>query len=183
MLKQTNRFSAAVFVMTLLLAFTAAFIPLKAGAESAIDPAASAVEEYSEPVYEEPEIVTEAPEDTEYFEPETEAEYTEPETEYIAPETEQAQPETQQEEYTEQEYVEPETQATQNEYIAMVESAEEPTNFIAPQMDKSVSKKTYSTDYTAGIISWICVGVGVIVVIAVLISTKVSGRKAQQKYI
>ena len=43
-------------------------------------------------------------------------------------------------------------------------------------MDKSVSSKTYSTDYTAGIVSWICVGVGLIVVLVMLVSTKLSGR-------
>ena len=42
---------------------------------------------------------------------------------------------------------------------------------------KTVSDKQYSTSYTAGIVSWICVAVGVIVVAAVLISTKVGGKK------
>ena len=37
-------------------------------------------------------------------------------------------------------------------------------------MDKSVSNKNYTTDYTAGIVSWICVGVGIIVIIVMLVS-------------
>ena len=45
------------------------------------------------------------------------------------------------------------------------------------KMDKSVSNKTYSTDNIAGIVSWICVGVGLVVMAVMLISTKASGRR------
>ena len=48
-------------------------------------------------------------------------------------------------------------------------------------IDKSISKKTYSTDYTAGIVSWICVGVGLIVMLVMLVSTKISGRKSRRR--
>lgn len=48
-------------------------------------------------------------------------------------------------------------------------------------IDKSISKKTYSTDYTAGIVSWICVGVGLIVMLVMLVSTKISGRKSKRR--
>ena len=102
----------------------------------------------------------------------------EPETEDVPPETEYVAPV---EDETEENNDEPATQSAQDEYIALIDDAQEPTNFIAPKMDKSVSAKTYSTDYTAGIISWICVGVGLIVVIVVLISTKVSGARASQR--
>ena len=50
-------------------------------------------------------------------------------------------------------------------------------------IDKSISKKTYSTDYTAGIVSWICVGVGLIVMLVMLVSTKISGRKSGRRSI
>ncbi len=48
-------------------------------------------------------------------------------------------------------------------------------------IDKSISTKTYSTDYTAGIVSWICVGVGLIVILVMLVSTKISGRKSGRR--
>ena len=114
-----------------------------------------------EPVY------TEAP--TEYVEPEPV--YTEPPTEYVEPEPV----------YTEEptEYVEPEPVETepQTEYVAPAPVVQETTEFQAPTLAKTVSDKQYSTSYTAGIVSWICVAVGVIVVAAVLISTTVGGKK------
>ena len=116
----------------------------------------------TEPVYTEP-VVTEATyqEETTEYVPETEP-YQEETTEYV-PNTEPVEPET--EAPTQAQYVEPEQVGT--------------TSFIqTPTVSKTVSKKQYSTNYTAGIISWACVGVGVIVAAAVLISTKVSGRKA-----
>ncbi len=51
----------------------------------------------------------------------------------------------------------------------------------AVKMDKSVSEKNYSTDYTAGIVSWICVGTGVVVIIVMLVSTKITGRRASRR--
>lgn len=113
---------------------------------------------YTEPVYTEPSYIEET---TEYV-PETEP-YQEETTEYVAPEeTEPYEPET--EVPTQAQYVEPQQSTTL--YIQ------------TPTVSKTVSKKQYSTNYTAGIISWACVGVGIIVAAAVLISTKVSGRKA-----
>lgn len=115
----------------------------------------------TEPVYTEP-VVTEATyqEETTEYVPETEP-YQEETTEYV-PNTEPVEPET--EAPTQAQYVEPQQSTTS--YIQ------------TPTVSKTVSKKQYSTNYTAGIISWACVGVGVIVAAAVLISTKVSGRKA-----
>ena len=115
----------------------------------------------TEPVYTEP-VVTEATyqEETTEYVPETEP-YQEETTEYV-PNTEPVEPET--EAPTQAQYVEPQQSTTS--YIQ------------SPTVSKTVSKKQYSTNYTAGIISWACVGVGVIVAAAVLISTKVSGRKA-----
>ena len=77
------------------------------------------------------------------------------------------------------EYVEPEPVETepQTEYVAPAPVVQETTEFQAPTLAKTVSDKQYSTSYTAGIVSWICVAVGVIVVAAVLISTKVGGKK------
>lgn len=117
----------------------------------------------TEPVYTEP-VVTDAPyqEETTEYVPETEP-LPQETTEYVPTETEPYEPET--EAPTQAQYVGPQQQST--------------TSYIqTPTVSKTVSKKQYSTNYTAGIISWACVGVGVIVAAAVLISTKVSGRKA-----
>ncbi|HCI60402.1 MAG TPA: hypothetical protein DE313_06290 [Ruminococcus sp.] len=116
----------------------------------------------TEPVYTEP-VVTDAPyqEETTEYVPETEP-LPQETTEYVPTETEPYESET--EAPTQAQYVEPQQQST--------------TSYIqTPTVSKTVSKKQYSTNYTAGIISWACVGVGVIVAAAVLISTKVSGRK------
>lgn len=113
----------------------------------------------------------------EYTEPDvTESSYQEETTEYV-PETEPLPQETTEYVPTETEPYEPETEApTQAQYVEPQQST---TSYIqTPTVSKTVSKKQYSTNYTAGIISWACVGVGIIVAAAVLISTKVSGRKA-----
>lgn len=113
----------------------------------------------------------------EYTEPVvTDAPYQEETTEYV-PETEPLPQETTEYVPTETESYEPETEApTQAQYVEPQQST---TSYIqTPTVSKTVSKKQYSTNYTAGIISWACVGVGIIVAAAVLISTKVSGRKA-----
>lgn len=119
--------------------------------------------EYVEPEYTDP--------PTEYVEPEPEQ--TEPPTEYVEPEPEQTEPQT--------EYVAPETKFEQTEEqtqnAAPAPVAQETTEFQAPTLAKTISDKQYSTNYTAGIISWICVAVGIIVVVVVLISTKVGGKK------
>ena len=110
--------------------------------------------QYTEPIYTEP-VYTEAP-TTEYVEPETE----ERTSEYVQPETEAP---TQEETQYQNQYVE--TQATDS------------TEFQAPTIAKTVSEKKYSTSYTAGIVSWICVGLGVVAIAVVMISTKVGARK------
>ena len=112
------------------------------------------VPEETEPQYTEPGY-TEAP-TTEYVEPETE----EPTTEYVQPETEAPKQE--------------ETQY-QNQYVET--QATDSTEFQAPTIAKTVSEKKYSTSYTAGIVSWICVGLGIVAIAVVMISTKVGARK------
>ena len=81
---------------------------------------------------------------------------------------------------------EPQPEETQapTEYAAPIENDNNnsgniaPTEFFEPPtLPKTVSQKTYSTNYTAGIVSWICVGVGIIVMAVVLISNKISGRR------
>lgn len=115
-----------------------------------------------EPVFTDP-VFTEA---TAYTEPEyTEPEYTEPaptelQTEYVEPQTEYAEPQT--------EY---------NPGVISNDNNQPTEYFEPPTLPKTVSKKTYSTNYTAGIVSWVCVGVGLIVVIAVIVSTKAGGRR------
>ena len=74
-------------------------------------------------------------------------------------------------------YEEEETESPREEYAQLLNEAEEPTGMNSVKMDKSVSNKTYSTDNIAGIVSWICVGVGLVVVAVMLISTKASGRR------
>lgn len=111
--------------------------------------------QYTEPIYTEP-VYTEAP-TTEYVEHETE----EPTTEYVQPETTEAP-------------VQEETQY-QNQYVET--QATDSTEFQAPTIAKTVSEKKYSTSYTAGIVSWICVGLGIVVIAVVMISTKVGARK------
>lgn len=108
---------------------------------------------------------------TEYVPVETEPQYTErvytepvyteaPTTEYVEPETEAPKQE--------------ETQY-QNQYVET--QATDSTEFQAPTIAKTVSEKKYSTSYTAGIVSWICVGLGVVAIAVVMISTKVGARK------
>ena len=74
-------------------------------------------------------------------------------------------------------YEEEETESPREEYAQLLDEAEEPTGMNSVKMDKSVSNKTYSTDNIAGIVSWICVGVGLVVMAVMLISTKASGRR------
>lgn len=76
-----------------------------------------------------------------------------------------------------EEYVEEETESPREEYAQLLDEAEEPAGLNSVKMDKSVSSKTYSTDNIAGIVSWICVAVGLAVMAVMLISTKLSGRR------
>lgn len=128
-------------------------------------------EEITEPIYIDPEPEPEP-------EPETDPEpiYTDPE-----PETEpQPEPETEPETEEQQEtkWLEEETQ----EYINYFDNGNTGTTFlITPTVPKTVSQKTYSTNYAFGVTSWICVGVGIIVILSVLISTKAGGRRNNQR--
>lgn len=108
---------------------------------------------------------------TEYVPVETEPQYTEPiytEPVYTeAPTTEYVEPETEAQKQEETQY--------QNQYVET--QATDSTEFQAPTIAKTVSEKKYSTSYTAGIVSWICVGLGVVAIAVVMISTKVGARK------
>ena len=121
---------------------------------------------YEEPVYTDPVYTDPIIETTEYVEPATE-QPTQAETQYEEPETEAPQVQTE--------------QPTQAQYVD--EPEEETTEFVAPTVAKTVSEKKYETNYTAGMISWICVGVGVLVVVFVVASTKVSAGKANRRRI
>ena len=173
---------SARLLLSLLLAavFFSAFCTLHAAAEDFIGDEPY-VDDWGDD--DEPDIPQDDPWPTDYepapvetYEPVAPEHPEEPETEYIAPVTEYVEPNTEDDQF-DSDYEEPQQGQLATEYIALIDSAE-PTGFIAPAMDKSVSNKTYSTDYTAGIVSWVCVGVGVVVVTAVLVSTKASGRKA-----
>lgn len=119
---------------------------------------------YTEPVMTDaPTVVVETT--TQYVEPETETVYVEETTEHVESTTETPEIQTEAPTYAQQEQVE-----------------EQPTTFFeTPTVSKIVSQKKYETNYTAGIVSWICVGVGVLVVAAVLISNKVSAGKAKRR--
>ncbi len=133
-------------------------------------------------------VFAEGEDETEYIEPPTE--YIEPTTEYIEPVTEppvtneydQTDPPAQTDyiepttEYAEPVTDEPVQNQTQVQYVDPVQATTE--YFQAPTLAKTVSTKKYTTNYTAGIVSWVCVGVGVLTVSIVLISNKVSGRKS-----
>lgn len=71
-------------------------------------------------------------------------------------------------------------EAIRDEYNELVESAEEATGLNNVKMDKSISNKAYTTDNIAGIVSWICVAVGLVVVLVMLVTTKVAGRSSAQ---
>ncbi|MGN0449097.1 MAG: hypothetical protein ACI4G0_01880 [Ruminococcus sp.] len=160
-MKSVNFLKKAVcFSILLIVVFFSGFSALAVNETDNDFTTAAPVE--TEPVYTEP-VVTDAP-------------YQEETTEYV-PETEPLPQETTEYVPTETEPYEPETEApTQAQYVEPQQST---TSYIqTPTVSKTVSKKQYSTNYTAGIISWACVGVGIIVAAAVLISTKVSGRKA-----
>ena len=99
--------------------------------------------------------------------------YTEPEPETDPEPQTDPEPETDPEPQTE-----PQTENNGGGNVIEDNTNNKPTEFFEPPtLPKTVSKKTYSTNYTAGIVSWICVGVGLVVVLVVLISTKVSGRR------
>lgn len=124
-----------------------------------------------------------------YTNPPTQAptEYVEPTTVYSPPTTQYQPIETTTEPYEPETYYQPETQATQaqtQQYVQnQAETEPSTTEFVAPTLAKTVSDKEYSTNYTAGIVSWICVAVGVLVIAVVMISTKAGGKKADRKRI
>lgn len=116
---------------------------------------------YTEPVYTEPIVETTV--------------YVEPTTEYVAP-VETIAP-------TEPVTERQEEQPTQAKPEKGNKNNKKETEFVPPTVAKTVSEKKYETNNTAGMVSWICVGVGVLVVVFVIISTKVGGRKAKRKRI
>lgn len=105
---------------------------------------------------------------------------TEPFTEYREPVTEPTEPVTEWAPAVVETLPPEDYGAIRDEYNALVESAEEETGLNNVKMDKSISNKTYTTDNIAGIVSWICVAVGLVVVLVMLVSTKAAGRGAAQ---
>lgn len=135
-------------------------------------------------------VFAEGGDDSQPVPPQTEK--VEPETEDIEPETEPVDTEPYVPTDAPTEYIPdvtdaPATEAPEEEtqaptYVQNVTPIEETTAYYeAPTLAKTVSTKQYETNKTAGIISWICVGIGIIVIAAVMISTKVSGRKASAR--
>lgn len=113
--------------------------------------------------------------------PYTEAPYTEP-VYTDSPYTQQPYTEAP---YTEAPYTEAPTEAyeeTTNIYVPVQRGdiQQDPSEFVPPTVSKTVSQRSYSTNYTAGIVSWICVGVGLLLMFIVALSTKISGRSARR---
>ena len=128
--------------------------------------------------------VPDEPAQTEYVPPETEAPQPETEAPQPEPETEAPQPETEAPRTEpETEAPQPETEAAQQETERQINNIDNNSNtgttefFVPPTVPKTVSQKTYSTNKAFGAASWICVAVGIIVILAVAISTKAGGRK------
>lgn len=162
--------AAAVLLGVMLIAF-GTFGVLADNDDSSANPDSSQSEQV-DPATEAPQPVTEEPQ------PEPQ-----PETEAPQPETEAPQPETEPE--TEPVVKEPETEDPDPNYYVNngEDSNTDATKFlISPTVPKTVSKKTYSTNYAFGAASWICAGVGIVVILAVAISTKASGRRKKVMY-
>ena len=110
----------------------------------------------------------------------SQSEQVDPVTEAPQPETEAPQPVTEKPEEPKTEHVEPKTEYEEPYYYINNggDSNTDATQLLnAPTVPKTVSKKTYSTNYAFGVASWICAGIGIVVILAVAISTKASGRK------
>lgn len=106
--------------------------------------------------------------------------YTEPATEPAPEETEPTTEEVTDTVPDETEPVTEEVQATETSeeennywYGGVEETSVNPTQLSTSM----VSMKPYETNYAAGVVSWVCVIIGVIVIVTVLISTKHSGKK------
>lgn len=153
----------SVILITVLLSVFSAFAVDADG--DGIDDGTSAFEPIeTEPIYTEPDFTEPPAEET---------------TEYV-PETTPAEEATQATAPIETEPIWQDTQPPSQEYVGQEEQLTLPP---APTVPKTVSEKKYSTNYTAGVLSWICVGAGTIVVAAVLVSTKISGRKTSKRRI
>lgn len=114
------------------------------------------------------------------------SEYVEPATEYVPPETEYVEPQTTEYVQPVTEYVPQETQEEQaTEKVQQTENVNSneseqtaTTEFVAPTVPKTVSSKMYSTNYIAGLVSWACVGVGILVIVIMLLSTKLDKKNS-----
>ena len=134
--------------------------------------AAGVFAETEEPVVTDP-VVTEEPV---YTIPVTEP-TTEPSTAPVTEATSQVPTTTVPQETTQA----PETTQAQTENGGIIHDDPQTTEFIPPTIPKTVSEKSYTTNVAAGIISWICVLVGLIVIFAVAVSTKLSAYRAGRR--
>ena len=55
------------------------------------------------------------------------------------------------------------------------------TEFVPPTIPKTISEKSYTTNVAAGVVSWVCVIVGIVVIFAVIVSTKLSDYRAGRR--
>lgn len=164
--------SAICMLFAVLFMFVAAFgaYAVDTDGDGIDDGDISQTEVYTEPEY--TEIYTE-PETY----PETEP-YTEPPTEYYTEEVT--------EEYTEPQYTEEPTEPYAEETTEYDFNNNVVNETVSPtQLSTSkVSTKRYETNYAAGVVSWVCVIVGIIALVFVLLSTKISyaleHRRAQR---
>lgn len=153
------------------------------GAEDLPDPFEPIQQETvsEESSYPEQQSETEEPVTEPYYEPETNP-WEEPATEPdYQPETEAAAPVVVPDDGGYSDDSPSNNQSAQDPYLDNEVSAKAAKSINSVKVDKSVSDKTYSTDYTAGVVSWICVGVGVVVILVMIISTKISGSRASRR--
>ena len=162
-----NHITALLFGL-LILAVGAAGVFAETEEPVVTDPVVTEEPVYTIPVTE-PTIVTEQPIVTDPP--------TEPSTAPVTEATSQVRTTTVPQETTQA----PETTQAQTENDGIIHDDPQTTEFIPPTIPKTVSEKSYTTNVAAGIISWICVLVGLIVIFAVAVSTKLSAYRAGRR--
>lgn len=159
----------AVFcVLVMVIAAMCSITAFAVDGDFGEEPVENTTQVYTDP--QPPTEVTQAPPTEVTQPPQTEPTYA-PETHVTqAPQTvattEHHEPQTQPEQHTTQKQI---------ETLPTVEGVT--TQYQAPTLLKTISSKAYETNNMAGVVSWVCVIVGVIVIFVVLVSTKASGRQ------
>ena len=184
MLSKTAKYILPILLMITAFLSAGVFGVAAEETEVPIDEPSAAEPSYEEPSYEEPSY-----EEPSYVEPTEEV--TEPAWTPAAPVETQA-PATEAGGYVEPDngnsndndsdiYTPAPANPAQDVYLDPDKAASDAKTNNSVKMNKSVSDKSYSTDYTAGVVSWICVGVGIVVIIVMLVSTKIQGARMARR--